>query len=401
MGPKLIVLVTGEYGAGKDHCAEVWVSVFTSSTHNLTARTASISDAIKTEYADATGADINRLLRDRAYKEQHRPALTAYFQDQLRQRPRLAEEQLLSVVQSAVDVDVLLITGMRDEAPVATFSHLVPGSRMLEVRVQASKETRQVRRGCHGEDEGDDKESNKSGSNLKVSDYRPCLVFDNHAVGNEAAEGFAERYLLPFFSEDVQRLSGMVRPMIPDFPRPGIGFRHILDIAQQPGGLALCTTLLQGRFTGNWAQIGAVVCCEAGGFVFASALAMQVNVPLALIREAGKLPPPTVSVVKPQSHISSSSSAISRTDSTESEKRIEMERDIIPKGASVVVVDDVLATGRTLCAVLRLLDEAGICAEDVSIMVVAEFPVHRGRDLLRRSGFGRASIQSLLVFGGV
>lgn len=77
-----------------------------------------------------------------------------------------------------------------------------------------------------------------------------------------------------------------------------------------------------------------------------------------------------------------------------------MDRDVIPRGASVVVVDDVLATGKTVCAVLRLLAEAGIGAEHVSVMAVAEFPVHRGRELLRRRGFGSVHIQSLLVFGG-
>ena len=77
-----------------------------------------------------------------------------------------------------------------------------------------------------------------------------------------------------------------------------------------------------------------------------------------------------------------------------------MGRDAVPRGASVVVVDDVLATGKTLCAVLQLLDKAGISVEDISIMTVAEFPIHRGRELLRRRGFGRVNIQSLLVFGG-
>jgi adenine phosphoribosyltransferase len=299
------------------------------------------------------------------------------------------------VVYGAVDVDVLLITGMRDEAPVAALSHLVPDSRLLEVHVQASEQTRRIRRGCHGgDDDGDDnKDSNNSRSNLTVLDYRPSLIFDNDTTGNEAAKRFAEHYLLPFFHEDLQRLANMVRP-VPDFPRPGIEFRHVLGISQQPGGLALCTSLLQTHFTGDWAKVDAVACCEAGGFVYASALASRVDVPLVLIREAGKLPPPTVSVIKPQSHISSLASNDSK------EKRIEMERDVVPRGASVVVVDDVLSTGETLCAVLQLLDEAGIGAEDVSIMAVAEFPVHRGRELLRRRGFGRINIQRLLVFGG-
>jgi adenine/guanine phosphoribosyltransferase-like PRPP-binding protein len=87
--------------------------------------------------------------------------------------------------------------------------------------------------------------------------------------------------------------------------------------------------------------------------MYASALAPRVDIPLVLIREAGKLPPPTVSVVKLQSHISSLIPDISR------EKRIEIERDVVPRGATVVVVDDVLSTGRTLCAVLELLYEAG------------------------------------------
>jgi len=399
MEQKLIILVTGESCAGKDYCADIWVSVFTTCTDkSITARAVSISDAIKREYAAATGADLNRLLWDRAYKEQHRPALTTFFQGQVRQRPRLPEEHFLNVVYGAVDVDVLLITGMRDEAPVAALSHLVPDSRLLEIRVKASEETRRIRRGCQGDDDdGDDnkdsKDSNNGRSNLTALDYRPSLIFDNDTTGNEAAKRFAEHYLLPFFHDDLQRLANMVR-LVPNFPRPGIEFRHVLDISQQPGGLALCTSLLQTHFTGDWAKVDVVACCEAGGFVYASALAARVDVPLALIREAGKLPPPTISVIKSPSHISSSASNDSR------EKRIEMDRDVVPRGASVVVVDDVLATGKTLCAVLQLLDEAGIGAEDISVMAVAEFPVHCGRELLRRRGFGRVNIQSLLVFGG-
>lgn len=386
---KLIILVTGASGAGKDHCANIWVSVFLECTHKgLTARAVSISDATKREYAAATGADFNRLLRDRAYKEQHRPALTTYFQSQVQHRPRLPEEHFLNVVYGSGDVDVLLITGMRDEAPVAAFSHLVPDSRLLDVRVKASKETRRSRRGCRGGDSDGDDNNTNSGPKPNPLDYSPSIIFNNDATGNEKAKMFAEDYLLPFFDKDLQRLGKMVRP-VPEFPRPGVNFQHVLNISQQPGGLALCTSLLRTHFTGDWATVDMIVCCEAGGFIYASALAAQVNVPLALIREAGKLPPPTVSVRKSTSHISSTSNS--------NEKRIEIERYLIPRGASVVVVDDVLSTGNTLCAVLQLLGEVGIT--DVSIMIVGEFPVHRGRQLLRQHGFG-VNIQSLLVFDG-
>lgn len=396
---KLIILVTGESGVGKDYCADVWASVLIRCTHkSLKVRAVSISDAIKREYAAATGADLSRLLWNRTYKEQHRPALTTFFQRQVQQRPRLPEEHFMNVVGGSVDVDVLLITGMRDEAPVVALSHLVPNSRLLEIHVQASEQTQRARRGCRDgdvdgeENKYDNKYSKNSCLNLMALDYRPSLFFDNDTTGNEAAKRFAEHYLLPLFHEDLQRLANMVR-LVPEFPSPDIEFRHVLGISQQLGGLALCTSLLQNHFTGDWAKVDAVACCEAGGFVFASALASRVNVPLVLIREAGKLPPPTVSIIKPPSHISSLASNESK------EKRIEMERDIVPRGASVVVVDDVLSTGETLCAVLQLLDESGIGCENVNIMAVAEFPVHRGRELVRRRGFGRINIQSLLVFG--
>jgi hypothetical protein len=162
------------------------------------------------------------------------------------------------MVYSAADVNVLLITGLRDEVPVAALSHLVLDSRLLKICVKASKETRQVRREYHGgnnnsnnnKNSKDSKDSNNSGLNLTALDYRPSLIFDNNTTGNEAAKRFAEHYLLPFVHKDLQRLAYIVR-RVPDFSRPGIEFRHVLGISQQPGGLALCTSLLQTHFTGD------------------------------------------------------------------------------------------------------------------------------------------------------
>ncbi|KAL5400602.1 hypothetical protein PMIN03_012239 [Paraphaeosphaeria minitans] len=389
MEQKLTILVTGESCAGKDYCADVWISVIRCFHAGLTARVVSISDATKREYARATDADLNLLLTNRAYKEQHRSKLTAFFQKQLQLRPRLLEEHFSDVVHNEVDTDVLIITGMRDEAPLAALSHLVPDRRLLEVHVQASEQTRQVRRGRQSSISSDGQGDNK----LTTSNYRPSLIFNNDATGEELAKNFAQHDLLPFLHEDLQQLAGMVRSE-PDFPRQGTNFRHVLGITQQPGGLALCTSLLRTHFTGDWSKIGAIVCCEAGGYIYASPLALQVGVPLVPIRKAGKLPPPTVSVVKTQSYISS------LTSGDRKEKRIEIGRDALPKGASVVVVDDVISTGKTLCAALHLLEEAGIPADNVSVIVVVELPVHRGRQLLRQHGLGRVNIRSLLVFDG-
>ena len=257
---KVIIAVTGGSGAGKDYCAEIWVSIL--ADRGIRARGVSISDMTKREYASATGANFERLLLDRQYKEQHRPALKKYFQKQKQLRPQLPDDHLLSVVRDAVDVDVVLITGMRDEAPVATFSHLVPDSKLVEVYVEASKETRDARRGCQGNDEEEFTMSQNSIS-------RPTMIFENELAGDEAAKRFCEDHLLSFFDKDLQRLAEMVHP-VANFPSPCIEFRNVLGISQQPGGLALCTSLLQSHSTGDWSKIDAIACCESGGFIFAS-----------------------------------------------------------------------------------------------------------------------------------
>ena len=133
---KLIILVTSETCAGKDYCADVWLSVFNRCTHkDLAARIVSTSDAIKREYTAYTGADLSRLLCDRIYKEQHQPVLTIFFQRQVQQRPQLLEEHFLNIVHAAIDVNVLIITRIRDEVPVIALSYLVPDSRLLEVHI--------------------------------------------------------------------------------------------------------------------------------------------------------------------------------------------------------------------------------------------------------------------------
>ncbi|KAL0253213.1 hypothetical protein SLS55_010185 [Diplodia seriata] len=394
MEQKLVILVTGESGAGKDYCADVWLSAFVA--QGVTARVVSISEAVKREYAAATGADLSLLLENRAYKEHHRPALTAFYQEQARQRPQLPEEHFLDIVHAADDVDVLLITGMRDEAPVAAYSHLVPDRRLLEVYVRADAQTRLARRVY-----SDSNNTSTPSTPPSTPTHAPTLIFANDAAGAAAATAFASHRLLPFAHADLQRLATMVRAVPPDhLHAPGnIAFRHVLGIAQQAGGLALATSLLQTHFAGTcaWSDVDAVVCCEAGGWVYASALALRVHVPVVLVRDAGKLPPPTVAVAKPRSHISSLAAA----SGGEGEEEIEMERDVLPERARVVVVDDVLASGETLGAVLRLLGEAGVGPEGVvGVLVVAEFPVHRGREVLRRQGFGEVRVQSLLVFDG-
>lgn len=461
--PKLIILVTGASCAGKDYSARIWARVL-AKEGPYTVRVVSISEATKRAYASATrGVDLDRLLHDdqdqnRAYKEQHRPALTAFYEAQLRQRPQLREEHFCDVVvETNGDVDVLLLTGLRDEAPVTTLGPLVPHSQLLDVCVRTGRRTRLSRGGRCDIDVNVDARNHiqpvedvSYSSSSNDHGYQPSLVFNNDAPGPAAAETFArEQLLAKFLHRDLARLATMVRT-VPDFPRAGISFRHVLGLTQHPGGLALCTSLLHQRlqnlllgspspsssFPAKRVVVGAVAASEAGGFVFASALAERIGlggVPLLLARSGGKLPPPTVAVDRDPSHISAGGPLLlerrkkegggaaalggeyvlemnwppawAETDKWEALLAGESEGEGEGNVGSasklvVVVVDDVLASGKTLCAMLRLLDKAGITADRIRVLVVAEFPVHRGRERLRRCGFGGVQVQSLLVFGG-
>ncbi|EME42619.1 hypothetical protein DOTSEDRAFT_36452 [Dothistroma septosporum NZE10] len=362
--PKLVILVTGQHGTGKDYCAATWCEVLNGK--GCLARTTSISDVTKREYAASTDASHDRLLHDRAYKEEHRTALTAFYANQIERRPDLPSEHFLRVINDNASVDVLFITGMRDDSPVASLSCLAPYSRVLEVHVSASKGTIRTRVGTLDQIKRD--------ADLPKIQCQPDFVFVNDTKGDETAKKFAESHLLSFIHRDLTRLSDMVRS-VPNFPTAEVEFHHILNIH-------------------DWTKVDLIASCESGGVPFGSALAKQLNLPLALICKADKLPPPTFSVTRSASYISSF------TDEAVEKKSFEIDRHTVAKSSVIVVVDDVLSSGQTLCAVLQLLQKAGVKAKDVVVMVVAEFPVHRGRELLCKSGFGEAVVRSLLVYGG-
>jgi hypothetical protein len=200
---KLIVLFTGESCAGKDFTASVCKFVFsTHSGRDLKVKVASISDAFKPRYADRTGADLSRLLNDRLYKESHRPALTEFFKEEQRHRPSLHEETFLEEMTAAADSDVLLITGMREEAPVAAYAHLVPNTKLVEVYIEASDKIRNARKEGLQSDEGSARLSN--GSFKEHGKSGGGLSFHNDSPGKDAAARFCEQQLLHLADRDVQ-----------------------------------------------------------------------------------------------------------------------------------------------------------------------------------------------------
>jgi phosphomevalonate kinase len=250
---RLVVLVTGEHGAGKDFCADIWATVF--KVHRYSSRVVSISEVTKRKYAAATGAEPDRLINDRAYKEQHQKSINDFYKNQLKTDPFVAANHFLKVLNEDSS-DVLFIAGMREQAPVAMLSHLVRDARLLDVRVKVSETTRNLRR--WGTETSHEKSDGKE-SKYADTNYLPSFTFDNEETGDETVMLFAHQRLIPFMCKELQSLAGMV-PSVPDFPRQGIDFPYVLNIVQQKGGLALCTSLLRSHFSGDWKKVNAKFC---------------------------------------------------------------------------------------------------------------------------------------------
>jgi adenine phosphoribosyltransferase len=151
---------------------------------------------------------------------------------------------------------------------------------------------------------------------------------------------------------------------IPDFPKPGILYRDITPLLKETAAFQHVVDLLAEEYVG--ASVDAVASMEARGFLFAAPLALRLGKPLVPIRKAGKLPAETLST----------------TFSLEyGEGVIEMHTDAISPGQRALVVDDLLATGGTLGAGIRLVEKAG--GVIAGLAVVIELTDLPGRKLLR------------------
>jgi len=150
---------------------------------------------------------------------------------------------------------------------------------------------------------------------------------------------------------------------IPDWPKKGILFRDITPLLGDPQAFPAAVDALCAPFRGAGVQYVAGV--EARGFIFGAAVAAQLHAGFVPIRKKGKLPWQTESASYDLEY---------GTDS------IEMHRDAVPRGAKVLLVDDLLATGGTMQAACRLMEKVG--AEVVGLAFVIELTDLHGRDRL-------------------
>lgn len=187
-----------------------------------------------------------------------------------------------------------------------------------------------------------------------------------------------------FFS--TARLAGGVRRMkkleeyvrsIPDFPEPGIIFRDVTSVLQDADGLKLAIDGIMEK-VGDPDGVDVIVGTESRGFIFGMPVAYNLHKPFVLVRKKGKLPCETIS----------REYALEYGTAT-----IEMHRDSIKPGQRVVIIDDLIATGGTVEAAIKMIEELG--GKVVKVVFLMELAGLKGREKLK--GY---DVESVICYEG-
>ena len=163
---------------------------------------------------------------------------------------------------------------------------------------------------------------------------------------------------------------------IPDFPKPGIIFRDVTSVTENPEGMKLAIDEMDKLLDG--VDYDVIAGAESRGFIFGAPLAYKNNKGLVLVRKKGKLPRETVEM----------SYALEYGQAT-----IEIHKDSIKPGEKVVLVDDLIATGGTIEAAAKLIESLG------GIVVKMVFLIEL-TDLKGRERLSKYDVASVVQFDG-
>lgn len=164
---------------------------------------------------------------------------------------------------------------------------------------------------------------------------------------------------------------------IPDFPKKGIMFRDVTTVVQDPDGFKLAIDGLTDLVEG--VDFDIIAGSESRGFVFGTPLAYNLGKGFVLFRKKGKLPREVIS---------------EEYDLEYGKAALEVHKDAIKPGDRVVIVDDLIATGGTVEAMIRLVERLG--GKVVKIIFVMELEGLKGRE--RLSGY---DVGSLIKYEGI
>lgn len=163
---------------------------------------------------------------------------------------------------------------------------------------------------------------------------------------------------------------------IPDFPEPGVIFRDVTSILQDADGLQLAIDEMQKRLEGT--DVDVIIGTESRGFIFGMPIAYNLHKPFVPVRKKGKLPRETVSA---------------SYDLEYGSAEIEIHKDAIKPGQKVAIIDDLIATGGTIEAAIKLVEELG--GEVVKIVFLMELEGLHGREKMK--GY---DVESVICYEG-
>lgn len=163
---------------------------------------------------------------------------------------------------------------------------------------------------------------------------------------------------------------------IPDFPKPGIMFRDVTTIISDPDGLHMAIDGIVDSLKGL--EFDLILGSESRGFIFGTPVAYLMNKGFVLVRKKGKLPRETIS---------------EDYDLEYGSATLEMHADAIKPGQKVVIVDDLIATGGTTEAIVKMVEKLG--GEVVKICFVMELAGLEGRKKL-----SNYDVESLITYEG-
>lgn len=161
---------------------------------------------------------------------------------------------------------------------------------------------------------------------------------------------------------------------IPDFPKPGVLFKDITPVLQDAALFARACRAL----CAPWTDVGidAVFAIESRGFIFGAPVALELGAALVPVRKPKKLP----------HHVVTESYALEYGSDS-----IQVHRDAIGKGATVLIVDDLLATGGTAGAAVRLVGQLGGRVAGIAVVIGLDF-------LPWRQALGDHRVETLVTF---
>jgi adenine phosphoribosyltransferase len=159
----------------------------------------------------------------------------------------------------------------------------------------------------------------------------------------------------------MDQLKSLIRE-VPDFPKPGINFYDITTLLKNAEGLRGTVDALCNEFLNE--KVDTVIGIEARGFIFAPAMAYHLGAGFVPARKPGKLPSECASI---------------SYDLEYGQDALQIHRDAVGSGHRVIIADDLLATGGTASAVVKLVEQLGGHVVGLAFVVELEFLPGRKR----------------------